>query len=85
MRLAQSSAFALFLLAATPVGSVAADPKSDAAAAYAAWDAAYNKGDAKAVAASYLPNATLLPPTHEVASGPAGDREVYRRAASQAA
>ena len=72
MRLAQASAFALFLLAAIPVGSVAADPKSDVTAAYAAWDAAFNKGDAKAVAASYLPNAKLLPPTHEVASGPAG-------------
>jgi ketosteroid isomerase-like protein len=70
MRFAQASAFALFLLAATPVGSVAADPRSDVTAAYAAWDAAYNKGDAKAVAASYLPNAKLLPPSHEVASGP---------------
>ena len=72
MRSAQASAFALLLLAATSVGSVAADPKSDVTAAYAAWDAAFNKGDAKAVAASYLPNAKLLPPTHEVASGPAG-------------
>ena len=72
MRLAQASAFALLLLAVTLVGSVAADPKSDVTAAYAAWDAAFNKGDAKAVAASYLPNAKLLPPTHEVASGPAG-------------
>ena len=46
MRLAQASALALFFLAATPVGSVAADPKSDVTAAYAAWDAAFNKGDA---------------------------------------
>jgi ketosteroid isomerase-like protein len=37
----------------------------------AAWDAAFNKGDAKTVAAAYLPNAKLLLPTHEVASGPA--------------
>jgi ketosteroid isomerase-like protein len=72
MRLAQASAFALLLLlAATPVGSFAADLKSDVTAAYAAWDAAFNKGDAKILATAYLPNAKLLPPTHEVASGPA--------------
>lgn len=35
------------------------------------WDSAFNKADAKAVAAAYLPNAKLLPPTHEVISGPA--------------
>src|SRR5437879_11938501 len=47
MRLAQASAFALLLLTATPVGSFGADLKSDVTAAYAAWDAAFNKGDAK--------------------------------------
>jgi ketosteroid isomerase-like protein len=77
MRLAQASAFALFLLTAAPVGSFAADPKSDVTAAYAAWDAAFNKGDAKTVAAVYLPNAKLLPPTHEVASGPAAIEKFF--------
>jgi hypothetical protein len=71
MRLIHASAFALCLLTAASVGSFAADPKSDVKAAYAAWDAAFNKGDAKALSAAYLPNAKLLPPTHEVASGPA--------------
>ncbi len=71
MRLIHASAFALFLLTAAPVGSFAADLKSDVAAAYAAWDVAFNKGDAKTLAAAYLPNANVLPPTHEVASGPA--------------
>jgi ketosteroid isomerase-like protein len=71
MRLVHASAFVLCLLAAAPVGSFAADFKSDVTAAYAAWDAAFNKGDAKTVSAAYLPNAKLLPPTHEVASGPA--------------
>jgi ketosteroid isomerase-like protein len=70
MRLAQATAFALFLFTAAPVGSFAADPKSDVTAAYAAFDAAFNKGDAKTLAAAYVPNAKLLPPTHEVASGP---------------
>src|ERR1700731_5385048 len=80
MRLAQASAFALLLLTATPVGSFAADPKSDVTAAYAAWDAAFNKGDAKTLAAAYLPNAKLLPPTHEVASGPAAIEKFFAEA-----
>jgi ketosteroid isomerase-like protein len=71
MRLIHASVFVLCLLTVAPVGSFAADPKSDVTAAYAAWDAAFNKGDAKIVAAAYLPNAKLLPPTHKVASGPA--------------
>jgi hypothetical protein len=77
MRLIHASAFALFLLTVAPVGSFAADAKSDVTAAYAAWDAAFNKGDAKAVAAAYLPNAKLLPPTHEVASGPAAIEKFF--------
>src|SRR3954465_10482616 len=48
---------------------IAADPKAQVEGAYAAWDAAFNKGDAKSVAAAYLPNAKLLPPTHEIALG----------------
>jgi ketosteroid isomerase-like protein len=48
---------------------IAADPETQVKGAYAAWDAAFNKGDAKGVAAAYLPNAKLLPPTHEIALG----------------
>src|SRR6202790_1290873 len=77
MRLALASTIALFLFIAAPAGSLAADPKSDVTAAYAAWDAAFNKGDAKAVAAAYLPNAKLLPPTHEVASGPSAIEKFF--------
>jgi ketosteroid isomerase-like protein len=77
MRLIHASAFAVFLLTVAPVGSFAADAKSDVTAAYAAWDTAFNKGDAKAVAAAYLPNAKLLPPTHEVASGPAAIEKFF--------
>ena len=71
MRMIHASALALCLLTVAPVGSFAAEPKSDVTAAYAAWDAAFNKGDAKTLAAAYTPNAKLMPPTHEVASGPA--------------
>jgi ketosteroid isomerase-like protein len=77
MRLIHAAAFALCLLTVAPVGSFASDPKSDVSAAYAAFDAAFNKGDAKAVAALYLPNAKVLPPTHEVASGPAAIEKFF--------
>ena len=46
--------------------------RADVSLAYAAWDTAFNKGDAKALASAYVSNAKLLPPTHEVAAGPAG-------------
>lgn len=37
--------------------------------AYRAWNEAFNRGDAGAVAALYSENAKLLPPTHEVVEG----------------
>ncbi len=70
MRLVQASVFALLLFTGAPEKSLAADPKSDVTAAYTAWDAAFNKRDGKSLAAAYLPNAKLLPPSHEVTSGP---------------
>ena len=48
-----------------------ADMKSDVTAAYGAWDAAFNKGDAKAVAAFYAADAKILPADHTVHTGPA--------------
>ena len=77
MRLIYAVAFALCVLTVAPVGCFAGDPKSDVSAAYAAFDAAFNKGDAKAVAALYLLNAKVLPPTHEVASGPAAIEKFF--------
>ena len=41
-------------------------------AASAAWDTAFNKGDAKAVAAFYIEDSLLLPPSHDIIKGPAG-------------
>lgn len=63
-------ALALMALAVAPAR--AASPEADVKAAYAAWDAAFSKGDAKAVAAFYTEDAVLLPPTHDVLKGPAG-------------
>ena len=69
MRLARATVLTLCFLVAVAAPALA-DVKSDVAAAYAAWDTAFNKGDARAVASAYLANAKLLPPTHEVATGP---------------
>jgi ketosteroid isomerase-like protein len=71
MKLAQASAVVLCLFAAAPELSLAADARGDVEKAYAAWDAAFNKHDEKAIGAAYVQTAKLLPPTHQVASGPA--------------
>jgi ketosteroid isomerase-like protein len=47
------------------------DIRAEISAAYAAWDSAFKKADAKAVASPYVPSAKVLPPTQEVISGPA--------------
>lgn len=62
------------VLAATAAG---ADPANDVSAAYSAWDAAFNAGDAKAVAALYGPDAIFLPATHDVIKGPKGIEEFF--------
>jgi uncharacterized protein (TIGR02246 family) len=50
-------------------GTALADTATDVKAVYAAWDAAFNKGDAQAVAALYTDDAILLPPSHVVIKG----------------
>jgi uncharacterized protein (TIGR02246 family) len=46
--------------------------EEEVAAAYAAWDAAFNAGDAEAVGAAYTEDALFLPATHAVIEGPEG-------------
>ena len=60
------------ILVTAAISAARADPAADVTAAYAAWDAAFNSGDSKAVAALYTDDATLLPPTHDIIKGPAG-------------
>jgi ketosteroid isomerase-like protein len=50
--------------------------KAEVSKVYEAWDATFNKADAKALAAAYLTSAKVLPPTHEVVSG-AADIEAF--------
>ena len=60
-----------------PAAAHAAPLDEQVTAAYAAWDAAFNKGDAKAVAAFYAEDAVFLPPTHDVIKGPAGVEKFF--------
>jgi uncharacterized protein (TIGR02246 family) len=55
----------------------AASADQDVKAAYAAWDEAFNKGDAKAIAAFYSDDAVFLPATHDVIEGPAGVEKFF--------
>jgi ketosteroid isomerase-like protein len=50
---------------------------AEVAAAYAAWDAAFNAGDAAAVGATYADDALFLPATHDVIEGPAAVSEFF--------
>ncbi|MDQ1899722.1 DUF4440 domain-containing protein [Paracoccus sp. WLY502] len=54
-----------------------ADPADDVTAAYSAWDAAFNAGDAKAIAAFYGQDAIFLPATHDVIKGPGGVEKFF--------
>jgi ketosteroid isomerase-like protein len=55
----------------------AGSPQDDVKNAYAGWDAAFNKADAKAIAAFYAEDAIFLPPTHNVIKGPAGVEKFF--------
>jgi uncharacterized protein (TIGR02246 family) len=48
--------------------------------AYQAWNEAFNRGDAKAVASFYTDDAKLLPPTHDVIEGPQAIERFWRGA-----
>ena len=55
----------------------AASPEDEVTAAYAAWDKAFNSGDAKAIAAFYADDAIFLPASHDVITGPAGVEKFF--------
>ena len=62
----------VFILAVATISVARADPAADVTAAYAAWDKAFNSGDAKTVCALYTDDAIFLPATHDVIKGPEG-------------
>lgn len=52
--------------------------EDEARGALEAWNAAFNSGDAAAVAALYLADARFLPATHAVVVGPAAIEAFFR-------
>ena len=68
---------ALCLMFGTSLTARAQSADEQVKAAYAAWDEAFNKGDAKAIAAFYTDDAMLLPPSHDIIEGPAGVEKFF--------
>jgi uncharacterized protein (TIGR02246 family) len=61
-------AVVLGFLGVTPQG-LAQSLEEEVTAAYAAWDEAFNAGDADGVASTYTEDALFLPATHDVING----------------
>ena len=71
---------AMFTLSAgllAPAMAAAASSDEEVRAAYAAWDAAFGKSDAKAISAMYTDDALFLPPSHDVLKGPAAVEKFF--------
>lgn len=60
-----------------PAMAAAASSDEEIRAAYAAWDAAFGKSDAKAIGAMYTDDALFLPPSHDVLRGPAAVEKFF--------
>jgi ketosteroid isomerase-like protein len=61
----------------TAGAAFAQDFKSQAAAAAARWDAAFNAGDAAGLAKAYTKDAAILPAGGEPVTGPAGAEKLF--------
>ncbi|MEZ2126831.1 MULTISPECIES: SgcJ/EcaC family oxidoreductase [unclassified Sinorhizobium] len=73
-----TSIFAMLCICLFAFVPAKAGPADDQVkAAYSAWDEAFNKGDAKAVAAFYTDDAIFLPATHDVIKGPDGVEKFF--------
>jgi len=73
----RSICVAILVIFASATTSLAGSPEEDIKSAYAEWDAAFGKGDAKAIAAFYADDAIFLPASHEVIKGPAGVEKFF--------
>ncbi len=60
-----------------PAMAGAANSDANVRAAYAAWDAAFGKSDAKAIGAMYTDDALLLPRSHDVLKGPVAAEKFF--------
>lgn len=70
-------AIVLVICAGSTTTSLAGSSEDDVKSAYAAWDAAFGKKDAKAIAAFYADDAIFLPATHEAIKGPVGVEKFF--------
>ena len=77
MKTMRTALLATTLLLTSAALAVAGEMEDKVTAAYTAWDAAFNSGDAKAVAAFYVDDATFLPADHQVINGPAGVEKFF--------
>ena len=79
MRTVRPAVLLLLVGLLAPVAAYAASLDEQVKTAYSAWDAAFNKGDPKALAALYAEDAVLLPPskTHDVIKGPAAIEKFF--------
>jgi uncharacterized protein (TIGR02246 family) len=73
----KSALLCLGLIVMAPITAMAGSADATVNAAYAGWNAAFNKGDAKAVAATYTADSLFLPGSHEVIEGPAGVEKFF--------
>jgi len=64
-------------LVAASLSALAGAAEDSVTKAFTAWNTAFNKGDAKAVAAFYAPDAVVLPASHTVASTPADIEQFF--------
>ena len=71
-KLSTMAVFAAASVAIIPAPGFAQSVEEEVTAAYAAWDEAFNSGDAANVAAFYAEDAIFLPASHDVINGPEG-------------
>ena len=64
-------------LVVTTHAAMAGPAEDRVASAFTAWNAAFNKGDAKGVAAFYAKDAVILPPSHDIVNSPAGIEKFF--------
>ena len=80
MSLVHSLSVAIVMFSANALlspSSYAASAQQEVRAAYTAWDKAFEKADAKAIASFYADDAIFLPTSHEVIRGRAGVEKFF--------
>ena len=61
----------------TPIAAFAGPAEDQVGASFAAWNAAFDKGDAKSVAAFYTADTVFMPATHDIIRTPVGVEKFF--------